>query len=183
LARRKARRKRSPTEIIGFIAIGVFIVALIWLVVSPSPQTPVQTTTTHALAPDFTLTDVDGIAFRLSDQRGKVVVLEFMRTTCSACISEEPYLRQLRSKFGSNVVMVIVSVDPSGDTDSVLRNHRDQNLMGWIAIGDKAEVYRLYAVQATPTIFIIDKNGYVQYQHVGLTESAVLISEVENLTK
>jgi len=110
-------------------------------------------------------------------------VLEFMRTTCSACVSEEPYLRQLRSSFGSNVVTVMVSVDPSGDTDSVLREYRNQNLNGWIAIGDKAEVSRLYGVEATPTIFIIDKNGYIQYQHVGLTESGVLISEVENLTK
>jgi len=161
----------------------VFIVALIWLVASPSQQTPVQTTTTHAFAPDFALTDVDGTPFRLADQRGTVVVLEFMRTTCSACISEEPHLRQLRSKFGSDVVMVMVSVDPSGDTDSVLRNHRDQNLVGWIAIGDKAEVTRLYGVEATPTIFIIDKSGYIRYRHVGLTESGVLISEVENLTK
>lgn len=183
MPRRKARRKTSWTEIIGFIAIGVFIVALIWLVASPSQQTPVQTTTTHAFAPDFALTDVDGIPFRLADQRGKVVVFEFMRTTCSACVSEEPYLRQLRSRFGSDVVMVIVSVDPSGDTDTVLREHRNQNLMGWIAIGDKADVYKLYAVQSTPTIFIIDKNGYIRYHHVGLTESAVLISEVENLTK
>jgi cytochrome c-type biogenesis protein len=183
LPRRKARRKRSSTEIIGFIAIGVFVVALIWLVASPSPQTPIQTTTTHAFAPDFTLTDVDGIPFRLADQRGKVVVFEFMRTTCSACVSEESYLRLLRSKFGSDVVMVIVSVDPSGDTDSVLREYRNQNLMGWIAIGDKAGVSGRYGVEATPTIFIIDKNGYIQYQHVGLTESGVLISEVESLTK
>ena len=182
MRRKKARRKRSSTEIIGFLAIGVFVVALIWIAFFTQPQNPNQTTM-YALAPDFTLTDVDGNPFRLSDQRGKVVVLEFMRTTCSACISEEPYLRQLRSRFGSNVVMVIVSVDPSGDTDSVLRDHRDQNLIGWIAIGDKAEVSKLYALQVTPTILIIDKNGYIRYRHDGLTESTVLISEVESLRK
>lgn len=181
MARKRAKRKRSTTEIVGFIAIAVFIVALIWIAVTP-PQNPGQTTT-RTLAPDFTLTDVDGKTFRLSDQRGKVVVLEFMRTTCPACITEEPYLREIRSRFGSDVVTVFVSVDPSGDTDTVLRDHRDQNLMGWIAIGDKAEVYKLYAVQSTPTIVIIDKNGYVQYEHVGVTESSVLISEVENLRK
>jgi thioredoxin-related protein len=53
--------------------------------------------------------------------------------------------------------------------------------MGWIAIVDKAQVYRLYGVQATPTIVIIDKNGYIQYEHVGLTESSVLMKEVDNL--
>lgn len=181
MKRKRGRRKRSATEIIGFLGIGVFVVALLWLAFFTPPQNPVQTTT-NALAPDFTLTDVDGVPFRLSNQRGKVVVLQFMRTTCSACISEEPYLRELRSRFGGDVVMVIISVDPSSDTDNVLRDHRDQNLMGWIAVGDKAEVYKLYAVLSTPTIFIIDKNGYIRHQHVGIIESAILINEVENLT-
>ena len=74
-------------EIIGLAAIGVFVVGIIWLAFfSPQPSTPSQTST-NRLAPDFTLTDVDGKTFRLSDQQGKVVVLEFMRTTCSACVA------------------------------------------------------------------------------------------------
>jgi len=131
------------------------------------------------------LTDVDGNTFRLSDQRGKVVVLEFMRTTCSACILQEPYLRELRSRFGSDVVMVMVSLDPAGDTESVLRNRRDENVMGWIAIRDTAQpqIYNAYGVRATPTIFVIDKNGYVQYRHEGVTESPILIGEVDSLRR
>lgn len=181
MPRRKSKRRRSTAETLGFIAIGAFVVALVYLAFFASPQSTTQTTL--SLAPVFTLTDVDGNVFRLSDQRGKVVVLEFMRTTCSACIAQEPYLRELRSRFGNDVVMVMISVDPSGDTDIVLRNHRDQNLVGWMALGDKAGVSEQYSVQATPTIFIIDRNGYIQYQHVGLTDSAILISEVDNLTK
>jgi len=181
LPRKREKRKRSTTEIIGLIAIGIFVVGIIWLAFFTSPQTPNQTTTS-VLAPDFTLTDVDGQTFRLGDQRGKVVVLEFMRTTCSACLAQEPYLRELRSRFGGgDVVMVVISVDPTTDIDEVLRDHRDQGLMGWIAIVDKAQVYKLYGVQATPTIVIIDKNGYIQYEHVGLTESSVLMKEVDNL--
>jgi cytochrome oxidase Cu insertion factor (SCO1/SenC/PrrC family) len=175
-------------EIIGLAAIGLFVVGIIWLAFFTQPQTPSQTQTntqtqTDARAPDFTLTDVDGNAFRLSDHQGKIVVLEFMRTTCEACVAENPHLRDLRSKFGGDVVMVMVSVDPAGDTDSVLRDYRNQNMMGWIAIGDKARVYQRYSVQATPTIFIIDKNGYIKYQHVGLTESSILIGEVAILTE
>lgn len=160
--------------------IGAFLAGLLWLAFFTSPQGPTQTTT-HPLAAGFTLTDVDGNIFTLSDQRGKIVVLEFMRTTCSACITQEPYLRELRSKFGADVVMVMISVDPSGDTESLLRSHRDENLMGWIAIRDIVQIYKAYSVQATPTIFIIDENGYIQYRHEGVTESAVLISEVESL--
>jgi cytochrome oxidase Cu insertion factor (SCO1/SenC/PrrC family) len=181
--RKKAKRKHSIFEIVGLAAIGIFVVGIIWLAFFTQAQTPNQTpTTTNRLAPDFTLTDVDGKTFRLSDQQGKVVVLEFMRTTCSACVAQSPRLRDLRSQFGSDVVMVMVSIDPVGDTDSVLRDYRNQNLMGWIAMGDKAQVYQGYGVDATPTIFIIDRNGYIKYQHVGLTESSVLIGEVGSVT-
>jgi len=169
-------------ETIGLAAIGIFVVGIIWLAFFTQPQSPSQTTT-NTLAPVFKLTDVDGNTFRLSDQQGKVVVLEFMRTTCSACVAESPRLKDLRSQFGSDVVMVMISVDPAGDTDNVLRDYRNQDVTGWIAIGDRAQIYQGYAVQATPTIFIIDKNGYIRYQHVGLTETSVLFGEVQSLTK
>jgi cytochrome oxidase Cu insertion factor (SCO1/SenC/PrrC family) len=181
--RKKAKRKHSIFEIVGLAALGIFIVGIVWLAFFTQAQTPTPSQTqTNRLAPDFTLTDVDGKTFRLSNQVGKVVVLEFMRTTCPACVEESPRLRQLRSQFGSDVVMVIISIDPAGDTDSVLRDYRNQNLMGWIAIGDKAQVYQGYGIDATPTIFIIDRNGYIRYQHVGLTESSVLVGEVDSVT-
>jgi cytochrome oxidase Cu insertion factor (SCO1/SenC/PrrC family) len=169
-------------EIIGLAAIGIFVVGIIWLAFFTQPTTPSQTTT-NTIATDFTLIDVDGNTFRLSDQQGKVVVLEFMRTTCSACVAESPRLKDLRSQFGNDVVMVMMSVDPAGDTDNVLRDYRNQDMNGWIAMGDRAEVTQGYAIQATPTIFIIDKNGYIRYQHVGLTETSVLFGEVQSLTK
>lgn len=92
-------------------------------------------------------------------------------------------MRELRSNFGSNVVLVMISVDPSGDTESVLRSHRDANMAGWIAIRDTVQIYKTYSVRATPTIFIVDTNGYVQFHHEGVTDSATLISEVQSLTK
>ena len=181
MSRKKTKRKHGTVEIIGMAAIGIFVIGIIWLAFFTQPQTPSQPTMTSRLAPDFTLTDVDGKTFRLSDHQGKVVVLEFMQTTCSACVQETPHLRELRSRFGSDVVMVMISVNPAGDTDSILRDYRNQNLMGWTAIGDKNQVYQSYGIQATPTIFIIDKNGYIKYEHVGLTEASVLIDEVENV--
>ena len=73
-------------------------------------------------------------------------------------------------------------MDPVGDTDEILRLHRDQNMAGWIAIRDTSGVYGTYGVQATPTIFIIDTHGQMAYQHIGVTESSVLITEVESLS-
>ncbi len=197
MARRRRKRKSSMIKTAGFAAFGLLIIGLVWLAFNTPPQVYIPPTiTSHSqprtfstqtpassrtLAADFTLTDIDGRIFRLSDQRGKVVVLEFMYTTCPACVAESPILKDLRTRFGGNVVMVMISIDPDVDTDNVLRDYRDQNMMGWIAIRDKAQVHQLYAVRATPTILLIDSNGYVRYSHVGVTESSILIAEVETL--
>lgn len=129
------------------------------------------------------MTDVDGNLFRLSDQRGKIVVLEFMVTTCGACAIQEIYLRELRSSFGSDVVTVTMSVNPSHDSETLLRSHRDESLPGWISVRDTGQINEAYSVEATPTILIIDENGYIRYRHRGITDSTTLIAEVESLMK
>jgi peroxiredoxin len=189
LSRKKEKRKkkRSPVEILGLLAIAAFIVGLLWLAFS-TPPNPGQTTSrstsiAHSPAPNFLLTDVDGKTFRLSDYQGKVVVLEFMQTTCGYCQEQEPRMKELRSRFPADVVMVMISTNP-GDTQEILRQYRDQNLVGWIAIRDTSGVSDAYSVTGTPTIFIIDKNGNIAYQHVGFTDSdsaPALISEVSSL--
>ena len=184
MPRRRAKKKRRPAEILGLLAIAAFVLGLVWLVFFTSPPNSDQTTsaTLSNLAADFVLTDVDGKVFRLSDHRGQIVVLEFMRTTCEACIVQESGLRELQPRFGAAVSMAMISVDPTGDTAEVLREHRDKSLPGWTAMRDTSGVYGDYSVRATPTLFIIDKNGQIAYQHVGVTESSVLINEISNLT-
>jgi peroxiredoxin len=179
LSRKKEKRKkkRSPVEILGLLVIAAFIAGLLWLAFStsarPSPRP----------APDFVMTDVDGNSFKLSDYRGKVVVLEFMQTTCEYCQAQEPRMKELRSSFPGDVVMAMISTNP-GDTEQILRQYRDQNLVGWIAMRDTSGVSSTYNVTGTPTIFIIDKNGDIAYQHVGFTDAdsaPALITEVSSL--
>jgi len=200
-------RRRSAAKALVFVAIGMSVITAIWLASFPSPQGPAQTTTsppesstiewiattasstervlttTYPIAADFTLTDVDGNLFRLSDQRGKIVVLEFIVTTCGACAIQEIYLRELRSSFGSDVVTVTMSVNPSHDSETLLRSHRDESLPGWISVRDTGQINEAYSVEATPTILIIDENGYIRYRHRGITDSTTLIAEVESLMK
>jgi peroxiredoxin len=190
LSRKKEKRKkkRSPVEILGLLVIVAFVAGLVWLAFS-TPANPGKTTSqtttsiTHSFAPDFVLTDVDGKSFKLSDYRGKVVVLEFMQTTCEYCQAQEPRMKELRSSFPGDVVMAMISINP-GDTEQILRQYRDQNLVGWIAMRDTSGVSGTYNVTGTPTIFIIDKNGDIAFQHVGFTDddsAPALISEVSSL--
>lgn len=187
LSRRKtkSKRKRSSVEIFGFLALAVIVVAIVWLVFFTSPQNPtqpMQTTTTRALAPDFTLTDVNGTPVRLSDQRGKVVVLEFMQTTCPHCANEMSQLASVHDRFGSDVTMISVSVDPQGDTDEVLRAYAAEHNAPWVWARDTSSntVASLYGISGVPTVIIIDANGRIVQVNTGETSSSTLIQQIQS---
>ena len=129
------------------------------------------------VAPDFTLTDIDGNVFSLSDYRGKVVLLDFFGTWCPACIQEIPHLKSLHEEFGEK--LVIISISP--EEEEVLRDFRDEYGIGWTIAKDTANVFDAYGIYAIPTLVIIDQEGYIRYTHVGLTDESILRSEIENL--
>ncbi len=175
MPRRKTRRKRSNVETLGFILIAAFVVAIVWLAFFTSqPQT-----TTRPLAPDFTLTDVYGNPFRLSDQRGKVVVLEFMGTTCPHCTNEMAQLVAVRNQFGSEVTMISISVDPEHDTEEMLMAYAAQYNAPWIWARDTANVASQYQVTGVPMIIIIDPNGRIVQTNDGETPASTLIQQIQ----
>jgi thiol-disulfide isomerase/thioredoxin len=90
-------------------------------------------------APDFTLIDLDGNIFTLSDKTGQIVLLDFMATWCGPCQAAMPDLVKLYEEFGDKVVMISISVDPSFDTDEVLSGWRDQWGASWIHARDLAD--------------------------------------------
>lgn len=126
---------------------------------------------------DFTLVDIDGDTFRLSDYRGRVVVLDFMATWCGPCRQEMTHLKEIASKYGGeDVVIISIDIDP-GETDEMLREFKSSYGANWIfAIGPDVGV--MYGVAAIPTICIIDRNGSLAYRSVGLTPASALLTEI-----
>jgi cytochrome oxidase Cu insertion factor (SCO1/SenC/PrrC family) len=182
LSRKKtrAKRKRSSAEIFGFLVLAVIVIAIIWLVLT-SQQGPTQPpqTTGRTFAPDFALTDVSGNTFSLSDQRGKVVVLEFMRTTCPHCANEMSQLAAVHDQFGSDITMISVSVDPETDTTDVLKAYAAEHSAQWIWARDTANVTSEYQVSGVPTIIVIDSNGQIVQTNVGETSASTLIQQIQ----
>jgi cytochrome oxidase Cu insertion factor (SCO1/SenC/PrrC family) len=134
-------------------------------------------------APDFSLIDLDGKNFTLSEMRGKVVLLDFMATWCGPCQAAMPDLVKLYEERGDEVVMISISIDPSFDTDEVLSSWRDQWGANWIHARDLADppVGQLYFVRAIPTYVIIDQFGNIQYRHIGSVHLNILRSELSSL--
>ena len=120
-------------------------------------------------APDFTLTDTEGSTFSLSDYEDeKVVILDFMFTTCEPCEkfvkdALEPY-----SKKMDNDDIVIISVSVFGnDDENKLRNYA-KNHEWRHALGDtNGDIEIAYDVIGTPKIFIIDENGEITFSQIG----------------
>jgi len=130
------------------------------------------------VAPDFTLTDIDGVEFSLSDYRGKVVLLDFFDTLCSPCREEIPHLKSLHEEFGEDLIIISISVSPSFDTVEKLQQFRQEHEIDWIIARDTIGIYGEYDVQYIPTLVVIDQEGYMQHRHVGLTEESVLSEEI-----
>jgi len=132
-------------------------------------------------APDFTLEDTGGVTFSLSDYEGeKVVILDFMFSTCEPC---EKFVKEALKPYSKKMDkddVVILSVSVFGhDDEGKLRDYAKQH--DWRhALGDKdGEIEFAYDVVGTPKIFIIDKKGEITYSHIGPISENELSSEVE----
>ncbi len=100
-------------------------------------------------APDFVLVDPDGHPFRLSDQRGRVVLLFFGYTTCpDVCPTALARFRQVREALGAeaaHVRFVFITVDPERDTPARLKRYVETFSPDFIALtGDRAALARVW---------------------------------------
>jgi len=135
----------------------------------------------QGVAPDFTLTDIDGVNFSLGESRGKVVILDFFAIQCADCITEIQTLGILHQEFGDNVTIVSISITPTVDTVEKLQEFRTANNITWTVARDTEGVADNYSIQVAPTLVIIDTEGYIKYNHVGLTDESVLQQEISGI--
>jgi len=112
-------------------------------------------------APDFTLTDAQGKPVKLSDFKGKYVLLDFWASWCAPCRREMPFLKAAYEKYNAqNFTILSVSMDTETDK---WRKALDDEKMPWTQLLDdsKQQTSTLYSVQFIPTNFLIDPAGKV----------------------
>src|SRR5262245_32669351 len=127
----------------------------------------VRALTVGKTAPDISGNDLDGEPFKLSDYRGKVVVLVFSANWCGICRAEYPYLRLLLDLYG-NWPFAIVGVDNSQDLDAAKQVKIDQRLpyrSWWDGGGDEltGPIASSWNVQGFPTLYVLDADGVIRY--------------------
>ena len=130
-------------------------------------------------APDFTLADIDGNTFTLSDHRGKVVLIDFCSTMASHCRSMHENLRTVRDTFTEEELVIVSVFIGAGDTDDDIRDFRTQYGGDWTYAKDTQDLPESYRIGGVPAEFVVDVNGYIHYEHLGSIMAGVLSDEIE----
>jgi cytochrome c biogenesis protein CcmG/thiol:disulfide interchange protein DsbE len=125
-------------------------------------------------APNFSLKSATGQVVELAKLKGKVVVVNFWATWCGPCKAEIPgFLEVYRSYKSKGLEIVGISLDESG-WEVVLPFVRKLKITYPVVVGDSRVVYNYGGIEAIPTTFIVDRDGYVVRGHQGLLNKAQL---------
>ncbi len=162
------------------ISAVIVIIAISGIYASTMPQES-SLAKSWGNAPDFTLKTLEGDDFTLSDQLGKIIVIDFMASWCGWCKPQMGELEEVLEEKGNEVIIVSVDVEKGETRDDLERVFGDY-LDKWTFVIDdyKQNVGSKYQVSGIPKLVIIDQDGNIYYSDSGLTQSEKLIEEIDN---
>jgi peroxiredoxin len=157
-----------------------------WVIYGCSPARSVKAASLKPdqerhVAPDFALKDSDGKVVRLSDYKGKVVLLDFWATWCGPCRLEIPWFMEFQRKLKDKGFLVLgVSMDDDG-WDAVKPFVNDLGINYRVVMGNDSTADQFGGIEALPTTFLIDRDGKIAAVHVGLTSKSEIEDGIEEL--
>lgn len=181
------------------ILVVVFVLVLIGCVIGynnlvekyvpESVPTPVETPETGseeedvAFAPDFTVYDMEGKAVKLSDFRGKPVVVNFWATWCGPCKMEMPSFEALYTEYGDRVEFMMVNLtDGSQETRTTVRKFLEETGYTFpVYLDTTTQAAYAYGVYSIPMSVFVDAKGEMIHTQIGMMSEDSLRSLVESM--
>ncbi len=171
--------KRSPLALV----VVAFVVALMlyfgYHQARKRPGIAGASFSQSTVAPDFSLEALDGKTMRLSDFRGKAVLLNFWATWCGPCKIEMPWFVDLQKEYGSQGLQIVGVAMDDGSKEDIAKFAKDMGVNYPILIGKETVGDEYGGVPALPESFVIARDGKIMDKIVGLRGKA----EIEDSIK
>lgn len=141
------------------------------LPVSPYPE---------QVAPDFSLTGLDGSALTLSDLRGRPVLINFWASWCPPCRQELPALQAAYDTYGDEIGFLAVNVKEPANTVTAFAT--EMGLTIPIVLDPEGQISNeTYQVRGIPTTIFVDARGVVMARHVGPLDEVAITGYLDPL--
>jgi len=124
-------------------------------------------------AADFVLTDLSGKKHRLSEQRGKVVMLDFWATWCGPCRIQMPNVEKLQKEF-KDKGLVVYAINQRESAEAASRYLKRYAYTTLTLLDQDGAVGHEYHVDGIPSLFVIDREGTISAHFVGVRNEADL---------
>ena len=132
-------------------------------------------------APDFTLMDVTGKPVKLSDFKGKVVLLNFWATWCGPCKVEIPWFIEFEQKY-KDQGLVVLGVSMDDDGWPTVKPYIESAKINYRVVIGTDRVGEMYGgVESLPPTFMLDREGRIANTHIGLISKREYQDEINQL--
>jgi thiol-disulfide isomerase/thioredoxin/Cu/Ag efflux protein CusF len=145
------------------------------------PAGTARATSPFGVAKDFTLAQIDGNDFRLSDHHGKVVVVNFWGTWCVPCRAEIPDFIEMQEDMGDDGLLFVgIALDEESVED--VRDFVKEFGINYPVMLDEGDVADSYGGNyAVPTTFVVDRLGRIRLRAVGSIDTSTLVPVLRKL--
>ena len=181
-------RKRWIAAAAAAVGVALFAVPFLRgpgdLLVADSTSTPTGATCAAKTSAnfDFTLKDPAGASVKLSDYKGKVVLLNFWATWCGPCKVEIPEFVEAYSKFRDKGFVILGVLSEDDPPQKELQEFMSEFRMNYPVMRQHTELEESFGtLWALPTSFVIDRKGQVCSKHMGPFSKEDLEREINGL--
>ena len=135
---------------------------------------------TSASASDFKLQDLNGKIVKLSDFKGKAVLIDFWATWCPPCREAIPGIEKLHKNYGGKGLVVLsISLD-EGDWDSV-KSFATEHGITYLVLKGTEDVASQFQVRTIPMLVIINKEGKIVKRYLGMGDDNELEKDIKTV--
>lgn len=170
-----ARRVLTPGTIVLMIGI-LAVIVVVGIQLTRQNTGPVR----GGPAPDFTLNLYGGETFQLSEQRGRIVVVNFWGSWCAPCRDEAPYLQAAHEKYAERGVIVL-GVGFRDIDSAALQFIAENNITYPNGPDTRLRITERWGITGAPETYVVDQNGEVVAYYIGPLPRTWLDQQIEPL--